>query len=78
MVVLSGIFPANWGMDHATDPTELRGTISTTIDVSMCFTWGPQNMRATNPPRPPDPENRIRCAVVEGYDRPEKDIIGEQ
>ena len=28
-----GILPANWGMDYATDPTELRGTISTTIDL---------------------------------------------
>ena len=23
---ISGIFPANWGMEYATDPTELRGT----------------------------------------------------
>ena len=27
--------PANWGMDYATDPTELRGTSSTTIDLSQ-------------------------------------------
>ena len=31
---ISGIFPANWGDGRlATDPTELRGTSSTTIDL---------------------------------------------
>ncbi len=41
---IQAVYTANWGMDYATDPTELRGTISTTIEplVDVVFASVPK------------------------------------